>query len=94
MDKFEERNFMKEREQKTAAGAADCLQGDRLEAERLAGVQTFMEMTENGLVGVQIDETRFIEKKLHLKVNREKTEVGSAREMKFLGYSFYKSGEG
>ena len=34
--------------------------------------------------------TRFIEKKLHLKVNREKTEVGLAREMKFLGYSFYK----
>ena len=34
--------------------------------------------------------TNFIEKKLHLKVNREKTEVGSAREMKFLGYSFYK----
>ena len=33
--------------------------------------------------------TNFIEKKLHLKVNREKTEVGSAREMKFLGYSFY-----
>ena len=38
--------------------------------------------------------TKFIEKKLHLKVNREKTEVGSARGMKFLGYSFYKSGEG
>ena len=38
--------------------------------------------------------TKFIEKKLHLKVNREKTEVGYARGMKFLGYSFYKSGEG
>ena len=38
--------------------------------------------------------TKFIEKKLHLKVNREKTEVGSARGMKFLGYSFYKTGEG
>lgn len=34
--------------------------------------------------------TKYIEKKLHLKVNREKTEVGIAREMKFLGYSFYK----
>ena len=49
MDKFVERNFMKEREQKTAAQAAGCLQGDRLEAEILAGVQTFMEMTKNGL---------------------------------------------
>ena len=38
--------------------------------------------------------TKFIEKKLHLKVNREKTEVGKAYEMKFLGYSFYKTGEG
>ena len=38
--------------------------------------------------------TKFIEKKLHLKVNREKTEVGYARGMKFLGYSFYKTGEG
>ena len=38
--------------------------------------------------------TDFIEKKLYLKVNREKTEVGYARGMKFLGYSFYKTGEG
>jgi len=38
--------------------------------------------------------TKFIEKKLHLKVNREKTEVGYVRGMKFLGYSFYKTGEG
>ena len=38
--------------------------------------------------------TRFIEKKLHLKVNREKTEVGYVRGMKVLGYSFYKTGEG
>ena len=38
--------------------------------------------------------TKFIERKLHLKVNREKTEVGIAREMKLLGYSFYKTGEG
>jgi len=37
--------------------------------------------------------TKFIERKLHLKVNREKTEVGSARVMKFLGYSFYKKTE-
>lgn len=38
--------------------------------------------------------TRFIEKKLHLKVNREKTEVGYVGGMKFLGYSVYKTGEG
>jgi len=33
--------------------------------------------------------TKFVEKKLHLKVNREKTEVGYVRGMKYLGYSFY-----
>jgi group II intron reverse transcriptase/maturase len=32
----------------------------------------------------------FIEKKLHLKVNEEKTKVGLVTTMKFLGYSFYK----
>lgn len=38
--------------------------------------------------------THYIEKKLHLKVNREKTEVGYVRGMKYLGYSFYKKREG
>ena len=52
---------MKEREQKTAAQTADCLPGDRLEAEILAGVQTFMEITENELVEVQIDEKHLME---------------------------------
>ena len=52
---------MKEREQKTAAQTADCLQGDRLEAESLAGVQTFIEITENELVEVQIDEKHLME---------------------------------
>ena len=33
--------------------------------------------------------TNFIEKKLHLKVNREKTVACSARDIKFLGHSFY-----
>jgi hypothetical protein len=32
----------------------------------------------------------FIEKKLHLRVNEEKTKVGLVTTMKFLGYSFYK----
>ena len=31
---------------------------------------------------------KFIERKLFLKVNREKTHVGSVQGQKFLGYSF------
>lgn len=38
--------------------------------------------------------TKFIEGKLYLKVNREKTEVGLARGMKYLGYSFYHGKDG
>ena len=128
---------MEEREQKTVAQATDHPKGDKLEAEGLSGVQTFMEITEDRLVEVQIDEQHLLElivspynisrairkvmsnggsggvdgmsvkdlpkywelrgtelKELILKVNREKTEVGIVREMKFLGYSFYKTGEG
>lgn len=33
--------------------------------------------------------TEYVEKELHLIVNREKTEVGYIRGMKYLGYSFY-----
>lgn len=33
--------------------------------------------------------TTFIETKLLLKVNRDKTQVGHVRNMKYLGYSFY-----
>jgi len=33
--------------------------------------------------------SRYIEKKLFLKVNREKTHVGSVNGQKYLGYSFY-----
>lgn len=33
--------------------------------------------------------TRFIEEKLHLKVNKEKTVVSYVRGVKYLGYSFY-----
>ena len=36
----------------------------------------------------------FIEKKLFLKVNREKTVVAYAGKIKFLGYGFYKSAKG
>lgn len=39
--------------------------------------------------------THFIETKLYLKVNREKSQAGYIRDVKFLGYSFYKyKGEG
>ena len=34
--------------------------------------------------------TKFIENKLHLKVNLDKTEVGYVRGMKYLGHAFYK----
>ena len=33
--------------------------------------------------------TKFIEEKLKLKVNRDKTKVGKATQMKYLGFSFY-----
>jgi group II intron reverse transcriptase/maturase len=37
---------------------------------------------------------RFLEGKLKLKVNRKKSTVGSPRELKFLGFSFYWNREG
>jgi hypothetical protein len=37
---------------------------------------------------------KFLEGKLKLKVNRKKSTVGSPRELKFLGFSFYWSKEG
>ena len=42
-------------------------------------------------VAIQTKEsiTRFIEDKLHLKVNKEKTVVSYVRGVKYLGYSFY-----
>ena len=52
---------MEEREQKTMEQTTDRLQGNRLEAEGLAGVQTFMEITEDELVEVQIDEQHLLE---------------------------------
>ena len=52
---------MEEGKQKTMEQTTDHLQGDGLEAESLAGVQTFMEITEDRLVEVQIDETHLLE---------------------------------
>jgi len=51
---------MKEREQKTLPGN-DCPQVSRLETEGLVGVQTFMDMTENGLVEAKIDAHHLME---------------------------------
>jgi group II intron reverse transcriptase/maturase len=43
---------------------------------------------------VQASITRFIEGKLYLKVNREKTAVTHIKDVKFLGYGFYFTKEG
>lgn len=43
---------------------------------------------------VQASITRYIEGKLYLRVNREKTVVAHIREVKFLGYGFYITGKG
>ncbi|MDY5356671.1 MAG: hypothetical protein SPG52_01845 [Candidatus Cryptobacteroides sp.] len=51
---------MEEREQKTMAQAIDHPKVERLEAEGLSGVQTFMEITEDKLVEVQIDEQHLL----------------------------------
>lgn len=52
---------MEEREQKTVGLSTDRHQGDRQEAESLVGVQTFMEITNDRLVEVQIDEHHLME---------------------------------
>ena len=52
---------MEERVQKTMVQATDHPKGERLEAEGLSGVQTFMEITEDKLVEVQIDEQHLLE---------------------------------
>lgn len=39
---------------------------------------------------VMVSITSFIEKRLFLKVNRDKTKVAYIRDIKFLGYSFYR----
>ena len=52
---------MEGREQKTMAQATDHPKGERLEAGGLSGVQTFMEITEDKLVEVQIDEQHLLE---------------------------------
>lgn len=43
---------------------------------------------------VQTSITRYIEGKLYLKVNREKTVVAHIKDVKFLGYGFYLTKEG
>ena len=43
---------------------------------------------------IHIHQIPFIEKKLFLKVNREKTVVAYAGKINFLGYGFYKGAKG
>ena len=50
---------------------------------------TFTGKTPRAAERVKDSITNFIEKKLHLKVNREKTVACSVRDIKFLGHSFY-----
>ena len=46
---------MEERTPKTLSSNNDYPQASRLETKGLVGVQTFMDMTENGLVEAKID---------------------------------------
>lgn len=43
---------------------------------------------------VMLSITRYIEKKLGLKVNTEKSKIGRPREVKYLGYGYYKNKKG
>ena len=45
--------------------------------------------TQKAAMRVKATITRFIESKLHLKVNKEKTVVSYVRGVKYLSYSFY-----
>jgi group II intron reverse transcriptase/maturase len=71
---------------------------DELDKELEGRGHPFVRYADDGLIfcrsaraaeRVQSSITRFIEKYLYLRVNREKTRSGAVRGMKFLGYSFY-----
>lgn len=71
---------MKERKQKTQE--SDCLLDDRLETESIAGVQTFIDMTETELVIAQVDSTHLLEavlsnQNLNLAYKRVKSNGGA-----------------
>jgi group II intron reverse transcriptase/maturase len=71
---------------------------DELDKELERRGHPFVRYADDGLIfcrsarsaaRVQSSITRFIEERLYLRVNREKTQSGEVRGMKFLGYSFY-----
>jgi group II intron reverse transcriptase/maturase len=71
---------------------------DELDKELERRGHPFVRYADDGLIfcrsaraaaRVQSSITRFIEDRLYLRVNREKTQSGEVRGMKFLGYSFY-----
>jgi group II intron reverse transcriptase/maturase len=71
---------------------------DELDRELERRGHPFVRYADDGLIfcrsarasaRVQSSITRFIEERLYLRVNREKTQSGEVRGMKFLGYSFY-----
>lgn len=49
----------------------------------------FLIKSERATERVRDSISNFVEKKLFLKVNKEKTVIGALRGMKFLGYTFY-----
>lgn len=61
---------------------------------RYADDCTIYLQSEKSAMRVADSSIRYIEEKLKLKVNREKTRVGKASESVLLGYSFYKGGDG
>jgi hypothetical protein len=73
---------------------------DELDRELEKRGHPFVRYADDGLIfcrsaraaeRVQESITRFIESRLYLRVNREKTHTGKVMGMKFLGYSFYSS---
>ena len=73
---------------------------DELDKELERRGHPFVRYADDGLIfsrssraaaRVQTSITRFIEARLYLRVNKEKTRSGAVRGMKFLGYSFYYS---
>ena len=73
---------------------------DELDRELERRGHPFVHYADDGLIfcrsaraAVRVQEsiTRFIETRLYLRVNKEKTRSGEVRGMKFLGYPFYYS---
>jgi len=61
---------------------------------RYADDSLILVRTERAATRVCESATRFLEEDLHLKVNREKTEIGSPKYLKFLGFRLYSAKDG